>query len=322
MDIRVLLRRIAAHSSFGALFSLKVKYFIAKFFTMLLGEKGYAKCFFKYYMKYPLNLDNPVTVAEKFWWLKLHNRDPLMTICSDKSAARDYVTEKGYEETLMTQLDVFDSVKQIDLSKYSEEVIIKCTHNSGGLLFYNPDKPQSSKEIKKKIKVLKYLLKKNASVLSLEWNYKNIKPKLIVEKVVRDSYGKLPKDYKIWCFDGVPKLVLIYSDRFHENDKFNWEHACDVYDTNFNLLDVTEDAPNSQEVLKKPDNWDYMIEMAAKLSEPFPYCRVDLYNIDGNVRFGELTFYDAGGCVSFHPKEWDDKISGWFDLNSPKIVNK
>ena len=320
MDIRVLLRKMAASSPFGTLFSFKIKYFIAKFFTVLLGEQGYAKWFFKYYMKYPLNLDNPTTVAEKFWWLKLHNRDPLLTKCSDKLEVRDYVIEKGYEETLMTQFDVLDNVKQIDLSKYTEEIVIKCTHNSGGLLFYNPDNPKPPKEVKKKIKILKYLLKKNASVLSLEWNYKNINPKLVVEKVERDSTGKLPKDFKIWCFDGVPKLVLVYSDRFCENDSFNWEHTCDVYDINFNLLDVTEDAPNSQEIMIKPSNWDFMIEMAAKLSEPFPFCRVDLYNIDGVVRFGELTLYDAGGCVGFHPKEWDDRISSWFDLSSSKIL--
>lgn len=317
--LKAVARRVWVNSSTGDLLYHRVKYTTAKTMRLLLGERGYAKWFYKLYMNKPLNLDNPSSISEKFWWLKLNNRDPLITLCSDKVAVREYVKDHGFADTLMDVLDVFSSVDQLDLKKYSDEVIVKCSHNSGGHLFYDPKNPISDKDIKTKKKLLAFLLKQDASVLSLEWNYKNIPPRLIVERVERDSEGKLPKDYKIWCFNGEPKLVMVYFDRFDNRNVFNLEHTCNIYDIDFKILDVTEDIPNSKEILAKPVNWEYMVKIAKSLSEPFPFCRVDLYNIDGNVRFGELTFYDGGGCVSLHPDEWDKRVASWFDLKSERI---
>lgn len=322
VKIRDTVRRIGFSSSRGDLLYHEIKYFSAKTLRMALGEEGYAKWFYKLYLKKPLNLENPETLSEKFWWLKLNNRDPLLTICSDKVEVRDYVQKRGYAETLMPQLDILSSVDELNVSKYREEIIVKCSHNSGGHLFYNPNNPPSERELSNKKRLLAFILKQDASVLSLEWNYKNIPPRLVVEKVVRDSKGNLPKDYKIWCFSGEPRLVFVYFDRFDRKNRHNTNHTCNIYDISFQKLDIVEDIPNSEEVLEKPQNWDYMVEMAKTLSKPFPFCRVDLYNIDGKVYFGELTFYDSGGCVSLHPEKWDRRVASWIDLNSEKIVSK
>jgi len=324
MGIAATLRSIVRHIGFfgnkGSLFYTRVKYLTAKTMHLMMSEDQYARWFYKLYMKKKLNLENPQTVGDKMWWLKLHNKNPLMHLCSDKVAVRDYVTKHGYASTLMPLIDVLNRVDELDLTKYTEEVIVKCSHNSGGHLFYDPAHPISMESLESGKKVLSYLLKQDASILSLEWNYKGIPPKLLVEKVVRDRRGNIPKDYKIWCFNGEPKLLFIYFDRFSQDNHYNIEHTCNIYDMDFNQLNVQEDIPNSPEHVKKPEQWDMMKEMARTLSEPFPYCRVDLYNIDERVYFGELTFYDGGGCVSLHPEEWDRRVAGWIDINSKKVI--
>ena len=298
------------------------KYGLAKFLGLIWSEEHYAKWFYHLYTQKELDLKNPKTYDHRLWWLKLNNRDPKLTMCSDKVAVRDYVKECGYENILIPQLDVFTSLKDLDLSKYNEEVIVKCNHNSGGHLFYNPEKPMEKKAIKNAEKRLKFILKNNASVLSREWNYKNIPPKIIVEKVIRNHLGELPLDYKFMCFDGEPKLLFLDLGVMTSQNTYNPDYPRNIYDMDFNLLPVYETRPNADYEVPKPENFDKMVEIARKLSQPFPHCRVDLYNIDGNIFFGEITFYHGGGCNKIEPEEWDLKMGSWIDLNSPKIVLK
>lgn len=298
------------------------KYGTAKFLGAIWSEEHYANWFYHLYTGKQLNLDDPQRFDEKVWWLKLNNRDPMMTKCSDKYAVRAYVKEQGLEDILIPQYEALDSVKKLDVKKYTEEVVAKCNHNSGGHLFYDPANPLTEKELKVKYKKLKYIMKQDASVLSREWNYHDIPHKIIVEKVIRDKDGELPLDYKFMCFDGEPKLLFLDLGVINKDKSYNHDYPRNIYDMDFNLLPVYETRPNADYEVPKPENFERMVEIARKLSQPFPHCRVDLYNIDGAIYFGEITFYHGGGCNDIQPEEWDYKMGSWIDINSPKIVKE
>lgn len=306
----------------GQMFYYRVKYGSAKLMCALLGEKSYAKWFYHLYTGKTLNLDNPQTFNDKGWWLKLNNRNPLMTKCSDKFLAREYVKDCGYEDILIPQLDVFCSVKELDFAKYKESVIVKCNHNSGGHVFYDPRNPLSDKEIKQGKKKLNYILRQNASVLSREWNYKNIPPRLVVEKVIRDKSGNLPLDYRFFCFDGEPKLLMRDVGVLDSNGQYSGEYPRSMFDVEHKQLPIQWGRENYSGKLDKPENYDRMVEIARKLSQPFAMCRVDLYNVDGKIYFGEITFYHGGCCQNITPEEWEYTLGSWIDLNNPKIVRK
>lgn len=318
--IKAIVTKIGDKGPLGSTVYHHIKYTTAKFMRSALGEEKYAKWFYHLYTGKRLNLENPKYFDEKVWWLKLNNRDPLLTKCSDKVAVRDYVRQCGYEDILIPQLDMFNTIDDLDLSKYTCEIVVKCNHNSGGHLFYDPNKPISDKEEKIKKRKLAFILRQNASVLSCEWNYKNIKPKLLVEKVIRDHEGGLPLDYKFMCFDGEPKLLFLDLGVINPDHSYNHDYPRNIYDMDFHLLPVYETRPNADYPVQKPENFERMVEIARKLSQPFPFCRVDLYNVDGQIYFGEITFYHGGGCNNIRPEEWDIKMGDWININSPKIV--
>ena len=303
------------------MFYYRAKYGSAKIMRALLGEEGYAKWFYHLYTGKRLNLEKPQTFNEKGWWLKLHNHNPLMTKCSDKFLAREYVKECGYEDILIPQYGCYTSVDELDFSKYQEPVVVKCTHNSGGHVFYDPSRGMSEKEIREAKKRLRFILKQNASVLSLEWNYKNIQPRIIVEKMILEKDGEIPTDYDFFCFDGEPKIVSVdYGVVNLSNDSV--KHTRNIYDTDFKLLPVKWYRENNPDADGKPENFERMVEIARKLSRPFPMVRVDLYNVSGQIFFGEMTFYHGGCCQNIEPEEWEKKLGSWIDLNSPKIVRR
>ncbi|MCQ2418704.1 MAG: glycosyl transferase [Clostridia bacterium] len=313
---------ISDESALGDKIYYFAKYGTAKFLGAIWSEEHYARWFYHLYTGKHLNLDDPQRFDEKVWWLKLNNRDPMLTKCSDKYLVREYIKQCGYEDILIPQYEAIDSVKKLDITKYKEEVIAKCNHNSGGHLFYDPEHPLTKKELKVKLKKLKYIMKQDASVLSKEWNYKNIPHKIIVEKVIRDKEGNLPLDYKFMCFDGEPKLLFLDLGVIREDKVYNHDYPRNIYDMDFNLLPVYETRPNADYEVPKPENFERMVEIARKLSQPFPHCRVDLYNIDGAIYFGEITFYHGGGCNDVKPEEWDYKMGSWIDIHSPKIVKE
>lgn len=246
----------------------------------------------------------------------------MLTLCSDKYAVRNYVKECGYEDILIPQLDVFSDIKELDIKKYTEEVVIKCNHNSGGHIFYNPQSPMNKKELALRLRKINYIFHHNQFVLSHEWNYKNIPQKILVEKVIRNKIGDLPLDYKFMCFDGTPKLLFLDLGVINEDKSYNHKYPRNIYDMSFNLLPVKETRPNAPYPVEKPRNFEKMVEIASVLSKPFPCCRVDLYNVDGVIYFGEITFYHGGGCNHIEPEEWDLKMGNWIDLDSSKIVRK
>lgn len=289
-------------------------------FLRFIPDRPYAELFYKVYTGKKLDLKNPKRFNEKLWWLKLNNRDPLLTKCSDKHLAREYVTECGFEDILIPQVDVFDSVEEIDFTKYHEPVVLKCNKDSGGLVFFDPNDASFDEAVARRH--LTRALKGKYYLISREWNYKNIPPKVVVEKVIRDKNGNLPSDYRFFCFDGEPKFMMMDFGVMSDDGHHKFEFPRNIYDLDFELMPIRFGRDNYKGDVKKPENYERMISIARKLSEPFPMCRVDLYNLDGKIYFGEMTFYHGGCCQEITPEEWDYKMGSWIDLKSLKIVLK
>ena len=285
----------------------------------ILPDVSYAKWFYRTYTGKKLHLEEPQLLNEKMWWLKLNNRDPLLTKCSDKHLVREYVTECGYADILIPQVGAYDSAEDIDFSKFTEPTILKCNNNSGGHVYYDPKYAEDFNETEARHK-LAHELKTNYYLISREWNYKNIPPKIVAEKVIRDKKGNLPSDYRFFCFDGEPRLLMMDIGVMDQQGRYQHVYPRNIYDMDFNLLPVRWGRDNYTGHVDKPQSFERMIEIARKLSQPFPMCRVDLYNLDGNIYFGEITFYHGGCCQQITPEEWDLKMASWIDLDSPKIV--
>lgn len=282
--------------------------------NMLMPDEVFARKMYKRYTGNILNLNNPQTFNEKLWWMKLYYHDPLQTRCTDKILVRDYVKECGYKDILTNLYGVYKTAGEVNFDSFTEETFLKCNHSSGTNIIYIPSKGINRKKF---ISDFKFDLRQNHYYQSREWNYKNIEPCIIAEQVLRDKEGNLPVDYKFMCFAGIPKLLFIEGNVCDENGKRNTTGSrfVNVYDMDFRLTPITSGTKQDKEVLlSKPKNFELMKKIASRLSEPFPHCRIDLFNIDGNIYFGEITFYHGGGCINIQPEEWALKMGEWIVL--------
>lgn len=273
--------------------------------TDFLSDELYLKIRFYLEMGKKLNLKNPVTYNEKLQWLKLYDRKKEYTQMVDKYEVREYIKEKIGEEYLIPLLGVWDSPDEIDFDKLPDQFVLKCTHDSGGLIIC---KDKSTLDLKATKKKLRKCLKRNFYKSGREWPYKDVKPRIIAEKLMVDESGTELKDYKFFCFNGEVKALFIATDRPFDT-KF------DFYDTDFNHLDIRHGHPNADKEILKPRAFDEMIEISKKLSENLIHIRLDLYDINGKVYFGEITFFHHSGLVPFDPLEWDYTFGEWLNLN-------
>lgn len=257
-----------------------------------------------------LNLNNPLTFNEKLQWLKLHDRRPEYTIMVDKYAVRKYIADTIGEEYLIPLLGVWDSPDEIDFDALPDQFVLKCNHNSGIGLCICKDK--SKLDIKKVKKELWKGLKQDYYLTGREWPYKNVPRKIIAEKYMVDESGYELKDYKFFCFNGEPKALFVATDR----NKPNEEVKFDFYDLDWNRLPMKQGHPNSSANIAKPKSFDRMIEISRILSKGIPHVRVDLYDINGHIYFGELTFSHFSGFVPFQPEEWDYTFGAWLQLST------
>lgn len=288
------------HKTYKKIYRFNEKCGIQKVIN-LISDECYLKLIYRLQLGKKLNIKNPVTYNEKLQWLKLHDRNPAYTDLADKYEVRKYVESRIGQDYLIPIFGVWDSFAEVDFSKLPEQFVLKCTHDSGGILVCKSKRKFDYKAAKRKMNAL---LKNNYYNYLREWPYKHIKPRIMAEKFITDNSG-LDKqqlmDYKFFCFDGKPEIIMIAKDRFGIT-------KCNFYDMEFNLLNLRIGNPNFIERIGKPKNYNKMIDIVRKLSEGFKHIRVDLYNIDGKIYFGELTFYHWGGISLIEPIEWDTKI--------------
>lgn len=269
-------------------------------------EKLIPQIFFKRVGYYP-NLGNPQTFNEKMQWLKLNNHNPLYTQLVDKAEVKRFVSSIIGEEYIIPTLGIWDKFKDIDFSKLPNQFVLKCTHDSGGLVICKDKDSLDYKFAKKKIKKS---LSTNYYYLGYEWPYKNVKPRIIAEQFMEDSKTGEIRDYKFYVFNGKAKILKLATDR----DVNTGEVNMDFYDMDFNHLAFRRGHPNSTKILEKPRQFDLMKVLAEKLAGDIPFVRVDFYEVNGKVYFGEMTFFPAGGWVAFDPQEWDYTLGSWLEL--------
>lgn len=271
-----------------------------------MSDEHWVKFMYRVKLGKKLNLENPQTYNEKLQWMKLYYFNPLYTKLADKYSVRQYIADKIGEEYLIPLIGVYKNFDDIDFESLPDQFVMKCTHDSGGIVVCTDKSKLDIKETKRKIE---RCLKRNYYKNSREWVYRDIEPQIIIEKYMVDESGYELKDYKFFCFDGKAKAMFMATDRgAAEETKF------DFFDMEFKHLDFTNGHPNSDKELKKPDKFEEMIELAEKISEGFPHERVDLYNINGKLYFGEITFFHWSGFKPFKPEKWDRIFGDWFNL--------
>ena len=275
------------------------------FFNWMDDEK-YIKIAYKIRMGKNLNLQQPKTYSEKLQWLKLYDRKPIYTDLVDKYQVKKIVADIIGEKYIVPTLGVWDKAENIDFDILPDQFVLKCTHDSGGLVICK-DKKKLDKSAA--VRKLNACLKHNFYYAQREWPYKNVKPRIIAEKYMEDNETHELRDYKFFAFNGRVKALFIASDRgSKEETKF------DFFDENFDHLPFTNGHPNADIMPKKPQEFELMKELASKLSEKIPQVRVDFYEVNGQVYFGEMTFFHWSGMTPFEPEEWDYKFGEWIKL--------
>lgn len=258
--------------------------------------------------KFP-NLRNPETFNEKLQWLKLHDRKPEYSAMVDKHEVKKYIADRIGEKYVIPTIGLWERFEDIDFEKLPDQFVLKCTHDSGGLIICK-DKGKLDMETARK-KVTRSL-GKNYYWHAREWPYKNVKPRILAEPFMKDGENDFLPVYKFMCFHGEPRIIQTI-----QNDKQPNE-SIDYFDTEWNLLELRQNFPNSEKSLSKPEKLDEMCGLARKLSKGHAFLRVDFYVINGVIKFSEFTFYSDAGFSKFTPESWDHILGKWIELPQKK----
>ena len=275
-------------------------------FLNFINDKKYIEIAYKIKFGKKPNLNDPKTFNEKLQWLKLNDRNPLYTTLVDKYEVKKHVADKIGEEYVIPTLGVWDNFDDIDFDSLPKEFVLKCSHDSGGLIIC---KNKDSLDIKKAKKKINACLKHNFFWGQREWPYKNVKPRIIAEKFMKDRDYECLNVFKIFNFNGEPKIIQTI-----QNDKTQNE-TIDYFDTEWNLLELKQNFPNSDHPIERPDTLEEMLNLAKILSkDTSPFIRTDFYEINGKVYFSEFTFYSDSGLAKFTPSDWDLKLGNLINL--------
>ncbi len=259
-----------------------------------------------------LNLKDPKRFTEKLQWYKIYYRDPLMVKCVDKYDVREYVKDKGLEDILIPCYGVFDSVEEIDWKELPNSFVMKDTLGGGGTsVIIVKDKSKADLSVIR-TRAAKWVARDISKKTSgREWPYNSGKKhRIIIEKYLEpDSLQKDLIDYKFFCFGGKCKFLYIMGER-----KVGERVKVSIYDREFNLLPVKRIGDEPYRRIEKPNNYNTMLTIAETLASDFPHVRVDLFNVDSHVRFGELTFFNASGYMKYEPDSFDTYVGGLWKL--------
>lgn len=276
-------------------------------FNYLFSDKHYLQLLFPLMVGYRLDLKNPRSYNEKLNWQKLYDRNPLYTILADKRLVKEWVTKRIGAEFVIPTIGVWESVDDIDFDSLPNQFVLKTTHGAAneGVVICR-DKANFDIAVAKA--KLSKSMRKSASNILREWPYSKIHRCIIAEQYLEDkTYDEL-RDYKFFCFDGEVKALFVATGRQSGEVMF------DYYDSEFNHLDLYQSHPISGKELLKPVAFEKMKEIASALSKGLPQVRCDLYEVNGNVYFGEMTFFHHGGVTPFHPESWDFEWGKWINL--------
>lgn len=281
----------------------------AKRLSHALPDRLYLQLKFFSRFKRFVNFRNPRTFNEKLQWLKLNYRVPSDEALVDKFSVKEWVAERIGSEYVIPTLAVHDSLEEIKLEDLPNEFVLKCTHDSGGVMLVRDKSRVDARAISEK---LGRSMRRNYFYSGREPQYLNLQPRVIAEPFLEDTrHGQLI-DYKFFCFDGEVKAMFVASDRSSGHVKF------DYFDAEYNSLDLRQPYPNSTVPPEKPAKFEEMLAISRKLSDGHPHVRVDLYEVNGRVYFGEMTFFHFSGLQPFIPSYWDKKFGDWLNLPSTK----
>lgn len=280
-----------------------------------LPDTLYLKWIYRIRMGKSLNLDDPFTFNEKIQWLKVNNRSNIYSIMVDKFLVRDYVKKKIGEEYLIPLLKVWESVEDINLSVLPSQFVLKTTHDSGGVVIC---RDKANFDLQMAINKLSRSIKHDYYGESREWPYKNVKPRIIAEQYMQNEGDDELHDYKFYCFNGIPKYCHVIGSR-------SKDETMDFFDMDWNRMPFTkmktetEAYPHDASLTHPPISFDEMKKIASTLSKGQPFIRIDLYQINGKVFFGEITFFPNSGFGKFFPEEWDMILGQQINLQSGRM---
>ena len=243
------------------------------------------------------DLNRPRRYTEKLQKMILCDHNPLYHRLVDKAEVKSYVSSLIGEEHIIPTLGVWSRAEDIDWDSLPDYFVLKCTHDSGSALICR-DKASFDREAA--CEKLRAALSRDYWKVSREWAYKGVKPRIIAEAYLGDDVA----DYKFFCFNGKPELLFVATERQKEGEEVKF----DFFDMSFNHLDIRNGHPNASVPPARPEHFEEMKDLAARLSAGLPQVRVDFYELGGKVYFGEYTFYHFRGLVPFEPDGWDVKI--------------
>lgn len=286
-------------------------YLMNKNFFNWMSDEQYLKIKYRLIMKKKLDLEKPQTYNEKLQWLKLNDRKNGYTKMVDKYEAKKYVASVIGEQYIIPTLGVWEKFKDINFEILPKQFVLKPTHTSGDVFICKDKNNIDYKKLKKKVNKW---LKRKYYFLHREWPYKNVKPRIIAETYIENKEEIGLKDYKFMCFNGKVKCSFVCTNR---NSKQGL--SVDFFDLNWEKMPFTRHYPNSGEHIDKPINYNQMLQLAEKLAKNIPFVRVDFYEVNRKIYFGELTFYPGAGFEEFSPEKYDRVLGEWLDL--PEICN-
>ena len=285
--------------------------YIFNHYGKYLSDKTLVSIRYRIIFHKPLRIRKPETFYEKIQWLKLHDHNPEYHIMADKYAARKFVEEKIGSRYLIPLLGVWEKAEEIDFSMLPSQFVLKCTHDSQSIVICHD---KNTLDVEKVRARLDAALKTDYFSLGREWAYQGIKPLITAEKLLTDESGKDLKDYKVFCFNGVPRFIQIDYDRFVD-------HKRRFYTTDWEKMDVKISYEDDQNmIMEKPVLLQELLDISGKLAEGTPFLRVDCYIAEGRIYFGELTFYPGCGFEPISPYSYDEEWGRWLML--PELEKK
>lgn len=274
-----------------------------------MPDEMFIKLLYRFHEGKKINLDNPTLLNEKLQWLKLYDHNPKYTMMVDKYKVKEYVRELIGEEYIIPTLGVWDNAKKIEFGKLPNQFVLKTNHDSHSLVIC---KNKEDFDYKSAIKKLNKSLKRNGFWYGREWPYKNVEPLVLAEQFIQNRDGSSLVDYKFYCYGGKPIYFMCSYGEAEHNAK---NHKFDMNLKSIDHLFKKKPAIDEKDVTI-PDNIDQMISIVEKLCKGYQHIRIDLYNVDGHIYFGEMTFYSSAGLINIYSQDYSNYLASLIDIHA------